>query len=171
MSTAPELPRSVTNLTINTTAMLISLAALAGLVAYGERISGFATVMLLWASYVLPLVLMEALWLRPIGAVRGVTPVTGDIGRVGVKLLGMMLTPDSPLKTHRARIRWALGYGLALAVAAHLLHALHGIDRMFIIGPRGEHSGEEADRAQERFATQVIPAFRDSDNPERAGTT
>ncbi len=48
-------------------------------------------------------------------------------------VLGMMLTPDSPLKTHQARIRWALLYGLALAVAAHLLHSLHDIDSMFII--------------------------------------
>jgi hypothetical protein len=48
-------------------------------------------------------------------------------------VLGVMLTPDSPLKTHAARLRWALGYGLGLAVAAHLLHALHDVDRMFII--------------------------------------
>lgn len=35
-----------------------------------------------------------------------------------------------------------------------------GIDRMFIIGPRQDHFGEEADRAQERFANVVIPALR-----------
>ena len=35
-----------------------------------------------------------------------------------------------------------------------------GIERMFIIGPRHDHFGAEADAAQERFATQVIPALR-----------
>ena len=35
-----------------------------------------------------------------------------------------------------------------------------GIERMFIIGPRPDHFGEEADRAQERFANEVIPALR-----------
>ena len=35
-----------------------------------------------------------------------------------------------------------------------------GIERMFIIGPRRDHFGEEADRAQERFANTVIPALR-----------
>lgn len=35
-----------------------------------------------------------------------------------------------------------------------------GIDRMFIIGPRQDHFGVEAEKAQERFATQVIPALR-----------
>ncbi len=48
-------------------------------------------------------------------------------------VLGMMLTPDSPLKTHQARIRWALGYGLGLALAGHLPHTLHELDSMFII--------------------------------------
>jgi len=35
-----------------------------------------------------------------------------------------------------------------------------GIDRMFIIGPRQDHFGEEAALAQERFAHEVIPALR-----------
>jgi 5,10-methylenetetrahydromethanopterin reductase len=35
-----------------------------------------------------------------------------------------------------------------------------GIERMFIIGPRQDHFGEEADRAQERFAKEIIPALR-----------
>lgn len=35
-----------------------------------------------------------------------------------------------------------------------------GIDRMFIIGPRADHFGEEAERAQERLASEVIPAVR-----------
>lgn len=37
-----------------------------------------------------------------------------------------------------------------------------GIERMFIIGPRQDHFGAEADLAQERFATTVIPALRES---------
>ena len=35
-----------------------------------------------------------------------------------------------------------------------------GIDRMFIIGPRADQFGEEAEQAQARFARQVIPALR-----------
>lgn len=35
-----------------------------------------------------------------------------------------------------------------------------GIDRFFVIGPRADHFGNEADAAQERFAQQVIPALR-----------
>lgn len=37
-----------------------------------------------------------------------------------------------------------------------------GIDRMFIIGPRPDHFGDEAEEALERFATQVIPAFQNA---------
>jgi len=39
------------------------------------------------------------------------------------------------------------------------LHRL-GLDRMFIIGPRADHFGEEAEQAQARFASEVIPALR-----------
>ena len=35
-----------------------------------------------------------------------------------------------------------------------------GLDRVFIIGPRPDHFGDEADRAQERFANDVIPALQ-----------
>lgn len=35
-----------------------------------------------------------------------------------------------------------------------------GIDRMFIIGPRADQFGEEAEQAQARLASQVIPALR-----------
>lgn len=35
-----------------------------------------------------------------------------------------------------------------------------GIERMFIIGPRADHFGSEADQALERFAAQVIPALK-----------
>ena len=35
-----------------------------------------------------------------------------------------------------------------------------GIDRVFVIGPRKDHFGDEADLATERFAREVIPALR-----------
>jgi predicted acyltransferase len=48
-------------------------------------------------------------------------------------VLGVLLTPASAVRAHRDRLRWALVYALALAAAAHLLHAAHGVDRMFTI--------------------------------------
>lgn len=48
-------------------------------------------------------------------------------------ILGMMLTPSSPLKTHKARILWAVVYGAGLALAGHLLHSLNELDPMFYI--------------------------------------
>jgi len=48
-------------------------------------------------------------------------------------ILGMILTPNSSLKTARARMQWALFYGLGLAAAGYLLHAAHGVHQMFII--------------------------------------
>ncbi len=47
-------------------------------------------------------------------------------------ILGKMLQPGSPLETHRARIRWALLYGLWLALAGILLHSLNQLHIMFI---------------------------------------
>lgn len=35
-----------------------------------------------------------------------------------------------------------------------------GIDRISVIGPRPDHFGDEADEALERFASDVIPAFK-----------
>ena len=35
-----------------------------------------------------------------------------------------------------------------------------GIDRVSVIGPRPDHFGDEADEALERFASDVIPAFK-----------
>lgn len=35
-----------------------------------------------------------------------------------------------------------------------------GIERMFVIGPRADHFGAEAQQAQDRFAREVIPALR-----------
>lgn len=48
-------------------------------------------------------------------------------------ILGNILTRDSPVKTHWARIRWAMFYGLGMIVAGHFLHSLSDLDPMFII--------------------------------------
>jgi heparan-alpha-glucosaminide N-acetyltransferase len=48
-------------------------------------------------------------------------------------ILGMILTPESTVKGHKERMRWALIYGLGLASAGLLLHSLHDIHEMFII--------------------------------------
>ena len=48
-------------------------------------------------------------------------------------LLGVILTPESPTKGHKERMRWAIVYGLGLASAGFLLHSLHEIHDMFII--------------------------------------
>ena len=36
-----------------------------------------------------------------------------------------------------------------------------GIERIFVIGPRLDHFGQEANEAVARFAKEVIPALRD----------
>jgi heparan-alpha-glucosaminide N-acetyltransferase len=48
-------------------------------------------------------------------------------------ILGLILSPVSPVSTHRSRMWWAFWYGLGLAVAATLLHSLNGLHQMFII--------------------------------------
>lgn len=48
-------------------------------------------------------------------------------------LLGLILTPDSPVKGYKARIQWAIIYGLGLALGGLLLHSLHDIHEMFLI--------------------------------------
>lgn len=48
-------------------------------------------------------------------------------------VLGVVLLPDSPVRTLAARLRWALLYGAALATAAHLLHAASDLHPAFII--------------------------------------
>jgi predicted acyltransferase len=64
-----------------------------------------------------------------------------DLGGVGSHgaltisgaVLGVMLLPGSPLKTHGERMRWALLYSIGMAVAAYLLHTAGDVHRMFII--------------------------------------
>ncbi len=47
-------------------------------------------------------------------------------------VLGIILLPESPVKTHSSRMRWVAWYALALLCAGNLLHAANGIHRMFI---------------------------------------
>lgn len=48
-------------------------------------------------------------------------------------VLGLVLSPDSPAKTHCARIRWAFFYSWGMALAGRLLYSLHDIHDMFIV--------------------------------------
>ncbi len=48
-------------------------------------------------------------------------------------ILGVLLRHDSPIQQPASRIRWALVYGIGLALGGHLLHALHDMHPMFHI--------------------------------------
>ncbi len=48
-------------------------------------------------------------------------------------ILGMILSPGSPIQSHADRIRWSILYGLGLWAAGVMLHSLRDIDPMFII--------------------------------------
>lgn len=47
--------------------------------------------------------------------------------------LGMILTPQSIVKMHNQRLKWAFWYSLGLAAAVIMLHSLCSIHKMFII--------------------------------------
>jgi len=73
-----------------------------------------------------------------LGPFQSIVGIGGDLGSQGAlavsgAILGMILTPDSPIKTHWHRIRWAFLYGLGMAIAAILLHSLNHVNQMFII--------------------------------------
>jgi heparan-alpha-glucosaminide N-acetyltransferase len=68
-------------------------------------------------------------WIKPwinLGGSHAAIVVSGIV-------LGMMLKPDSHLKTHYNRIGGAVLYGLVLAVIAILLHSLNDAHKMFTI--------------------------------------
>ena len=48
-------------------------------------------------------------------------------------VLGMILTPQSRVKTHKGRLLWGMVYGFAMIVAGILLHQLKGTGSMWII--------------------------------------
>lgn len=50
---------------------------------------------------------------------------------------GVILLPDSPVRTLGARLRWAILYGAVLAATAHLLHTLNDLHPAFIINKIG----------------------------------
>lgn len=52
---------------------------------------------------------------------------------VGGIVIGQILKPDSPAKTHKDKIMWALFYGLLLFSCGRLLYSLRRVDNMFII--------------------------------------
>jgi isoprenylcysteine carboxyl methyltransferase (ICMT) family protein YpbQ len=90
-SSAP--PASATSMTINLIALLLSLVVAWWLLRGGMSIGALETLLLIGASYVLPIVVMEAVWLQRNRAEvrRSKRPVT-DVGRVMVKLLGLAAT-------------------------------------------------------------------------------
>lgn len=90
-SSAP--PASVTSMTINVIALLSSLLTTWWLISAGSSIGSLPAVLLLGASYVLPIVVLEAIWLKP-GRQGAQTAVRQpiDVLRVLVKLLGFAVT-------------------------------------------------------------------------------
>jgi protein-S-isoprenylcysteine O-methyltransferase Ste14 len=83
-----ELPRSATSLPINTVALLNAVATLAILVTVGAAIPATTATCLLIASYVIPVVVLEAIYLR-----RDTQPIKTDyrptFDHILTKLLGL----------------------------------------------------------------------------------
>ncbi len=71
-------------------------------------------------------------WIKP---VINISYMLGSHSAIVISgaLLGLILTPDSPVQGYKARIRWAIIYGLGLALGGLLLHSLHDIHEMFLI--------------------------------------
>jgi protein-S-isoprenylcysteine O-methyltransferase Ste14 len=80
-------------MTINSIALLISLLTGWWLLIGGEGVDELLSVLLIGASYALPIIVMEALWLKPgRKASRETTPTAINVRRVLVKLLGLAAT-------------------------------------------------------------------------------
>ena len=47
--------------------------------------------------------------------------------------LGMILKPDSPIKTHKSRLWWAFWYGVGLATAGSMINQLATTNKIFIL--------------------------------------
>jgi hypothetical protein len=73
-------------------------------------------------------------WLGPISRWVSVGEALGSHAAITVAgvALGMMLAPGSTVTGDSARVRWAFWFAAALLAAGNLLHAAHGIHRMFI---------------------------------------
>lgn len=86
-------PASVTSMTINVIALLSSLLTTWWLISAGSGIDSLPALLLLGASYVLPIMALEAIWLKPWRKnVQRTTRPAIDVRRVLVKLLGFAVT-------------------------------------------------------------------------------
>ncbi|UCE40079.1 MAG: DUF5009 domain-containing protein [Candidatus Aminicenantes bacterium] len=88
---------------------------------------------LLYGVYmVIEVVFYGVLWITPWSNFGIILCSHGAIVISGV-ILGIIIMPDTSLKTHNQRMRWGLFYGLGLASAAFLLHSFDDIHRIFTI--------------------------------------
>lgn len=71
-------------------------------------------------------------WMRPWMKI-GLFLCTHSAIIIAGVILGMKLTPESNLKTHIERIKWAFFYGLVFIITGLLVHSLHDFHRIFII--------------------------------------
>ncbi|MCB1706713.1 MAG: isoprenylcysteine carboxyl methyltransferase [Halioglobus sp.] len=93
MKRSGEPPASVTSMTINGIALLVALLVSWWLLGSGASVSGLSAVLMIAASYVLPIVVLEAIWLEPARLrMRPPRPTSPNVGRVAVKLLGFAVT-------------------------------------------------------------------------------
>jgi hypothetical protein len=86
------LPRSVSNMYINVTALAVSLLALWWLVAYGGEVSPLLAVGLLCSAYAVPVVVLESLWLRSWRQTLNTRARALSWSRTGVKFIGLVAT-------------------------------------------------------------------------------
>lgn len=95
MSSSPQRPQSATSLTINTTALLVTLLTLWWLITSGDRIEPQPAAFLLILSFAVPIVVLEAIWLPRLESLP-ITPPADNIGptwaRVCTKLFGLAIT-------------------------------------------------------------------------------
>lgn len=85
-------PTSATNLWINSTALLLALAALAWLVTVGEGLPAQQAAFVLILAYAAPIVALEAIWMPSTGPGPAAATETGQAARIAGKLLGLAAT-------------------------------------------------------------------------------
>ncbi|MFT4520711.1 MAG: protein-S-isoprenylcysteine O-methyltransferase Ste14 [Halioglobus sp.] len=86
-------PQSVTNLYINFTALLVTILSFWMLITFGASIGTLPAVFILALSYAVPIMALEAIWIRPLGGKQVVMTIpSASHYRVLVKLLGLALT-------------------------------------------------------------------------------
>jgi len=93
MTSSSVPPASATSMTINTVALSVSLLTAWLLLGGAVNLEPLPTLLLIGASYAVPIVVLEAIWLqRGLAGVRSGTQSTPDAGRVLVKLFGLAVT-------------------------------------------------------------------------------